>query len=400
MVSVDVAPVDQPTTSDPEVGLRIAALFAGIGGIEQGLTLAGHHTATFCEVEQAAIDVLRDRFDADVPLVEDVADLDSLGDVGIVAVGFPCQDLSQAGRTAGIGGGRSGLVDHVFRLLKDRADDPPRWLLLENVPFMLQLDGGRAMYRLTEGLAELGYRWAYRVVDARAFGRPQRRRRVLMLASATHDPRGPLLMEDAGEPEPAAIGGRPCGFYWTEGIRGLGLAIDCVPTLKGGSTIGIPSPPGIWIPGEGIFTPDIRDAERLQGFDADWAQAADAPGRRSGVRWKLVGNAVSVPLAQWLGNRLHDDHVYVDAADTELAVSDRWPYAAWGDASGRRRAPVSAWPRHTDTPGLLEFLEYPLRPLSERATAGFLRRARSSRLRFPDGFIADVAEHLRASAGA
>jgi DNA (cytosine-5)-methyltransferase 1 len=402
-LSLDAAPLEHPTAERTRLhqALGVAALFAGVGGIERGLALAGHHVVTFCEADPAAVDVLRDRFVADVPLSEDVADLKVLPrDAALVAAGFPCQDLSQAGRTAGINGGRSGLVDHVFRLLTDRADNPPRWLLLENVPFMLQLDGGRAMHRLTEGLAELGYRWAYRVVDTRAFGLPQRRRRVLMLASATEDPRGPLLAQDAGEPPPVELAGRPCGFYWTEGLRGLGLAIDSVPTLKGGSTIGIPSPPGIWIPGEGIFTPDVRDAERLQGFDADWTRAADQPGRRSGVRWKLVGNAVSVPVAKWLGRRIRQDCAYSDAADIELAPTERWPDAAWGDATGRWQSPVSAWPQRTPIPGVLDFLDYPLRPLSARASAGFLSRARTSTLRFPDGFLADVAEHHRTLAAA
>jgi hypothetical protein len=61
---------------------------------------------------------------------------------------------------------RSGLVEHVFRLLERRRQQPPRWLL-ENVPFMLSLDGGAAMRRLTDGLEELGSSWAYRVVDTR-----------------------------------------------------------------------------------------------------------------------------------------------------------------------------------------------------------------------------------------
>jgi len=260
---------------------------------------------------------------------------------------------------------------------------------------MLQLDGGRAMHRLTDKLEELGYSWAYRIVDTRAFGLPQRRRRVLLLASATEDPRGPLLTQDLGVPAPPEVDGTPCGFYWTEGERGLGLAVDAVPTLKGGSSIGIPSPPAIWIPGEGAFTPDIRDAERLQGFPRDWTAAADAPGRRSGTRWKLVGNAVSVPVAAWIGGRLRNDHEYVASADTELGAGARWPDAAWGDLSVRCAAPVSAWPVREPALPLLTFLEYPLKPLSARATSGFLLRADRGSLRFPDGFKSDLREHER-----
>jgi DNA (cytosine-5)-methyltransferase 1 len=198
-----------------------------------------------------------------------------------------------------------------------------------------------------------------------------------------------------GTPELQDQDGRPCGFYWTEGVRGLGLAIDGVPTLKGGSSIGIPSPPAIWVPGKGLFTPDIRDAERLQGFDVDWAKAAHADGRRVGARWKLVGNAVSVPVAEWVGRRLLGEAVYSDVLDVQMAPTDRWPTAAWGGPEGRYRSPVSEWPEHAVTPGILEFLRYDPKPLSERASAGFLKRALSGGLNFPDGFLSDVAEHAR-----
>lgn len=378
------------------LSFRVAALFAGIGGIELGLHRAGHDTVLWCEADPAALAVLRARFDITGAVSEDVAELTELSAAAeVVTAGFPCQDLSQAGRTAGIAGLRSGLVGHVFRLLEQRRDDPPRWLVLENVPFMLSLDGGAAMHRLTSGLEELGYSWAYRIVNTNAFGLPQRRRRVLLLASTTEDPRGPLLAQDAGAPPPRDADGRACGFYWTEGVRGLGLAVEGVPTLKGGSSIGIPSPPAIWIPGEGLFTPDIRDAERLQGFAADWTAPAHADGRRVGGRWKLIGNAVSVPVAEWLGERLQRPRSYSDVLDVELSAVDRWPKAAWGGPEGHYRAAVSDWPIHRPAPQLLEYLEHPLKPLSARAATGFLKRARSGRLRFPNGFLADVAEHAR-----
>ena len=170
-------------------------------------------------------------------------------------------------------------------------------------------------------------------------------------------------------------------------MRGLGLAIDGVPTLKGGSTIGIPSPPAIWVPGEGLFTPDVRDAERLQGFPADWTRAAYREGRHLGARWKLVGNAVSVPVAEWVGRRLRTGSDYTHVLDLEMAPTDRWPTAAWGGPHGRYRAPsVSEWPERRPAPGILDFLDYDLKPLSERAATGFLRRASPAGSDFPAGF--------------
>lgn len=387
-----MTPLKSRTDSSPN-GLRVAGLFAGIGGIELGFAAAGHHAELLCEIDQAASMVLAERFSG-VQLTADVRDLGDLPPVDLVAAGFPCQDLSQAGRTAGITGDRSGLVGHVFRLMEGCAT--ARWLLLENVPFMLQLERGEAMRFLTSSLDRLGFRWAYRVVDTRAFGLPQRRQRVLLLASRTEDPREVLFAEDVGAPPPEDPDGVACGFYWTEGVRGLGWAVDAVPTLKGGSTIGIPSPPAIWMPEGGFVLPEIRDCERLQGFPADWTAPADAgqTRRSNGPRWKLVGNAVSVPVARWLGERLTERCVYDAEADEPLATADRWPVAAWGEHGSAWKANVSSWPRYDPRQSLAEFLHFPTKPLSVRATAGFLNRTRRSRLRFPDGFIAGLEQHL------
>jgi len=376
--------------------LSVVGLFAGIGGIELGLARAGHHGELMCEVDPGADAVLAHRF-PDVPRQADIRRLRSLPRVDVVAAGFPCQDLSQAGRTVGIGGSRSSLIDEAFRLVR-RKRGGPRWLLLENVPFMLQLQGGRAMRHLTNTLEELGYRWAYRVVDARAFGLPQRRRRVLLLASRTEDPRAVLFADDSAAPpiasqEPADD--VACGFYWTEGIRGLGWAVDAVPTLKGGSTIGIASPPAVQLSASGgLVTPGLGDAERLQGFPACWTAPAVSAGRaRVGHRWKLVGNAVSVPVAEWLGHRLVDPVDYHGGTDRGLQPGDSWPAAAWGGAGVAWRSPVSEWPVRDDYRHLDGFLEESV-PLSARATAGFLERAHRSRLRFPTGFLDDVRDHL------
>jgi DNA (cytosine-5)-methyltransferase 1 len=374
--------------------LRVAGLFAGIGGIEVGLHDAGHRTDLLCEWDPAAQRVLGDRF-PDIPLEGDVASLTGLPEVDLVCAGFPCQDLSQAGGTAGIRGSRSGLVDQVFRLL-DSADPAPTWLLLENVSFMLSLDKGEAMRWLTDQLEQRGYTWAYRVVDTQAFGLPQRRQRVLLLASRAEDPRPALLNQDHGPVEISDRSGLACGFYWTEGLRGLGWAVDSVPTLKGGSTIGIPSPPAIWHPGtDRLVTPDLRDAERLQGFPAYWTESADEPPiRKRTNRWKLVGNAVSVPVAKWLGERITTNESYENAREAPIQAGARWPRAAWGRSGERYAVDLSMWPVARPRPHLHEFLRHDCPPLSARATAGFLERASRSSLHFPEDLICEAEAHL------
>ena len=377
--------------------MTAVGLFAGIGGVEEGLRRAGTAEAELLvDNWSPAQEVLRARF-PDAKLEGDVADLGSIPRVDLLTAGFPCTDLSQAGRTAGITGRASGLVSHVFRLLP-HAD--PTWLVFENVRNLLVLDDGRAMRYLVDELEDRGYQWAYRLVDSRAFGVPQRRQRVLLVASRTEDPRPVLLGDDAGERPDGDYRDDTYGFYWTEGLRGLGWAKDAVPTLKGGSTIGIPSPPAIWAPdaplGQRIVTPGIEDAEALQGFDRGWTDPA-ATGRSNGPRWRLVGNAVTVGLSEWLGRRLLVPADQV-ADCTPIATLKKWPLAAYGSRGHMHAAKVSLWPVLAPYSPLRTVVNVgAARPLSHRGAAGFCSRMRRSTLRFDARFAADVADHVDAT---
>jgi DNA (cytosine-5)-methyltransferase 1 len=382
-------PAPEPSPGTP---LAVAGLFAGIGGIELGLARSGHESKLLCEIDDSACAVLNRQFPG-VPLHRDVRTLRSLPrDVELLTAGFPCQDLSQAGMTRGIAGERSGLIREVLSLLEKRRVP---WVLIENVPFMLRLRMGRALDVIVGELERLGYRWAYRVVDSRAFGLPQRRQRVFLMASILGDPRSVLFADDAGEQdEPAPSKRRSYGFYWTEGVRGLGTAIDAVPTLKGGSAVGIPSPPAIVLPrGRRVVTPDIRDAERLQGFDADWTLPASEENPRAGVRWKLVGNAVTVNVAEWIGWRLRSPGSYDASEDDPLVQMDAWPTAAWNVGQGRYRSSVSRWPVALPGEPIHRFLRFEPAPLSIRATTGFLSRLTKSTLSRPEWFETVLERH-------
>lgn len=378
--------------------LDVVALFAGIGGMERGLERAGHRTVHLNEIDRVANSVLDEHFANASRSLDVTKPLRLPKRVDLITAGFPCQDLSQAGRTEGINGARSGLVRSVFEILRQRRDAKKHvpLIVLENVPFMLQLAQGRALEFILEELEALDYKWAYRVVDARAFGLPQRRERVFLVAALDEDPRNILLVDNQPEPArvPAEIGSVACGFYWTEGTRGLGWATDAVPTLKGGSTIGIPSPPAILFPDGRLHALDIRDAERLQGFPVNYTKPAERVAR-TGSRWKLVGNAINATVAEWIGNCLAKPGHYDDSWDSvALKPGGRWPRAAWKLGKARRAANVSAWPERHARRALASFLRYSSAGLSEKATAGFLSRAEKSSLNFPDGFLDAVRRHL------
>jgi len=345
-----------------------ASLFAGIGGFDLGFAKTGIEPVMLCERWEPAATVLRARFPG-IPLHDDIRVLTHLPRCEIVTAGFPCTDLSQAGRMAGIDGPQSGLVRDVLRLIGNTSS-LPEWLVVENVRNMLVLDRGRAMDVLVGGLEALRWRWAYRVVDARAFSLPQRRQRVILVASPVHDPREVLFADEVGEPGASWYRDDAHGFYWTEGRLGLGWVQDAIPTLKGGSTIGIPSPPAIWLPreelGKRIVLPDIEDGEALQGFPRGWTDEVEGS-KRAGLRWKLVGNAVPIPVAEWVGNRLMTPAEPVGTVQGPLG--SRWPVAAFGDRHGRWTVALSTWPVCATYQHLWDVLDHErITTLSVRAT--------------------------------
>src|SRR5947207_5707354 len=96
-------------------------------------------------------------------------------------------------------------------------------VVIENVYFMLQLVSGKAMEWMVSRFEELGYAWAYRVLDSMGFGLPQRRRRVYFVASRELDPRTVLFADERSRADPMEPNlSQPIGFYWTEGRSGIG----------------------------------------------------------------------------------------------------------------------------------------------------------------------------------
>ena len=254
------------------------------------------------------------------------------------------------------------------------------------------------MAYLVSELEALGYLWAYRTVDSRFTGLPQRRRRVLLLASKTLDPREVLFSEDAGGLDERELRTDAFGFYWTEGRTGLGWAQDATPTFKGGSSVGIPSPPAIWVasgePGQRIVTPSIEDGEQLQGFERGWTATAAEDQRRNGPRWKLVGNAVSVDVSAWLAERIAKPGDFEFDADVWVGPG-AWPAAAWGERGVVWAVRISEFPRLSPYRHLLDVIKLnEARPLSWRATNGFWSRLQEGNLgRYP-GFRKDIPEHV------
>lgn len=368
----------------------VVGLYAGIGGFELGFEELGHRSLILADKDEHCRLVLKRRF-ANSKIDADVADLAEIpATVRIVTAGFPCQNLSMAGDKSGLSGSKSGDIRHLFELLQ--LGGRPT-LAIENVYFMLHLGRGAAMKSLVKDLEALGYAWAYRVVNTTSFGLPQRRRRVFLVASTTLDPREVLFADEAGAAaKPVANIDRPIGFYWTEGRRGMGLAVDGIPPLKVASGLGIPSTPAVLFPDGEVLTPGIEVCEALQGFPRGWTDMEF--GTKRSPRWSMVGNAVSVPAARWLAGRVDSPGEMLALPTRQLSAESAWPDAAYGNSNGHFAVEASERPSNVAAPSIETFRDISWKPLSARALRGYLSRAHEGGLRFPEGFLNALEDAL------
>jgi len=160
-----------------------AGLFAGAGGIECGLARSGFEPAPLCEIMPEARAVLKKNF-PNAAISSGVQTLQDLPQVDLLAAGFPCQNISLSGGKKGLKGANSPLVYEIFRLL-EHSSRQSEFVPIKNVPTLITLNGGEILRPLLEKFSGCGCRWAYRLVDPRSFGIPQRRFRFILLASRT-----------------------------------------------------------------------------------------------------------------------------------------------------------------------------------------------------------------------
>lgn len=318
-------------------------------------------------------------------LVEDITP-ERFGRVDVICGGFPCQDLSVAGKRKGLAGARSGLWGQFHRIL---AEFSPSGCVIENVPGLFSSNGGRDLLTIIRGLAELGYCVAWAVLDSQYRGVAQRRNRVFIVGSLGNGRCAQVLFEpesvrgdsppsretgqglardvalclnsgrdgyndgsdqtyipmtagclqerDAkgadsdtkpghlvvafqssigrngrGQPEaivPALSGAdagatsdmRPCVAFRTWG--------NCGPFERGDKTAALNTATD---PCQNIVAGPMmvrrltpRECERLQGFPDDWTRwDATGKGISDSARYRMLGNAVTVPVARWLGQQL------------------------------------------------------------------------------------------------
>jgi DNA (cytosine-5)-methyltransferase 1 len=158
--------------------MKTISLFSGVGGMDLGLSRAGFEHVAFCEADSYRRQVLARHWPG-VPIHDDVRTFEYEGQVDCLVGGFPCQDLSVAGKRKGLAGERSGLF-YDFARIADRVVRPGGFLIVENVAGLLSSNNGNDMAVVLRTLSDLGFSVGYRTVDSQHFNVPQRRRRVFI----------------------------------------------------------------------------------------------------------------------------------------------------------------------------------------------------------------------------
>jgi len=161
------------------------SLFAGVGGFDLAMQRQGVKVVASVEIDPKCNEVLAKHFPeatqfTDVTTVtgKDLINAGFTPSTGIITGGFPCQDLSVAGKRAGLAGARSGLFWEIARIVEETQSE---YFVIENVPGLLSSNNGADFGVVIGTMADLGYSLGWRVLDAQHFGVPQRRRRVFVV---------------------------------------------------------------------------------------------------------------------------------------------------------------------------------------------------------------------------
>ncbi len=290
--------------------MRVASFFAGIGGFDLGLERAGMEVVFQCEINSFCQRVLSARW-PHIPLHDDISTLRAkdIPESDIWTGGFPCQDVSLAnqGKRKGLKGERSGLFYAFAELVEERR---PSWIILENVPGLLNSHNGEDFRTVISRLDELGYGVSWRVLDAKYFGTPQRRRRVYIVASRGSLRSGEVLFERGADQAVARAGLGAKDLNSGRARPGVGnSSIYSIQHASiGRSPQAGPQAKGFRNDGE-TYTLDSRgSSDVVCSTNAPFRvrETARVSRELDSNRFRAVGNAVCVPIIEWIGKRIVD----------------------------------------------------------------------------------------------
>ncbi len=287
--------------------MKFISLFSGIGGMDVALERAGMTCQRQVEIDELCRSVLKKHW-PHVTRANDVTK-EKEESTDLVCGGFPCQDLSTSGKRTGLAGARSGLFFEFARII---AASSPTWILVENVAGLLSSNNGRDMGIVLSTLGQLGYGWAYRLLDSRYWNVPQKRRRVYIVGCHQDTVSAVKVLFDSetesGSHQESPQETRQMGHKETapvvcidgQNVREMNV---CGPLIT--------MDPVFKSCGYGVIVNGVTrrltptECLRLQGFSDDWLSSLSLTDSQ---KYHMIGNSVAVPVLEWIGKRML--HVY------------------------------------------------------------------------------------------
>lgn len=307
----------------PKKTIKLNSFFSGIGGFDIAFERNGFATQMMCEINPFCNDILAKHW----PKVQKFSDINNLtlSDIPNADVwcgGFPCQDISLArgsSKRLGLHGSRSGLFYQFADLIKQ---GKPQVVLIENVGGLFNSNQGRDFGTIIQTMSSLGYNIAWRLLNSRYFGVPQSRTRVYICCWRGNGAKAlKVMFDNAGAPKPTD----ERKDFLTES-NPVGSTIK-VPTVayclaaSSGRHTGTDWSRTYVVNPKGVRRLSPIESERLQGFPDRWTELPDYSSNKENsdtLRYTAIGNAVSVPVIEWIARR-----IYVELQDnTKSTIED------------------------------------------------------------------------------
>lgn len=305
--------------------MKAGSLFSGIGGFDLAFERAGFTVSWQSEIDKSASRVLARRFPG-VINHGDIREISGkIGPVDVICGGFPCQDLSHANNgRSGLSGERSGLF---YKMIEVINEVKPAFAIFENVPGLLSFDEGRDFAKVLSAFCDIGYGGGWRMLNAQYFGVAQRRRRVFgcfarsdigaeraaKILSLTESVRRTSAESEAqGKEIAGTLGSRSGGGFGTELDASVAFIVSGTVSSKWAKGSGGPAGDEMYSlvqEGVGVRMLTPLECERLQGFPDGWTD-----GQKDARRYIQLGNAVCVPVAEYIAKR-----VFTELSDIEKA---------------------------------------------------------------------------------
>jgi len=296
--------------------MRYGSICSGIEAATMAWHILGWEPAFFSEIEQFPREVLAHHY-PEVPCHGDFTTIreDDYGSIELLVGGTPCQSFSIAGLRGGMDDERGNLALEFIKLAQRKW---PKWVVWENVPGVLSSNGGRDFGSFLGALAEIGYGFAYRVLDAQYFGVAQRRRRVFVVGYLGDWRRAAAVLFEreslSGNPAPIREKGEkvaPDAEISSGSDPELMATLCAKDNEKWGCNQWVDEGKAIICPTpnrHGVRRLTPTECERLQGFPDGFTQIPyrNKPADKcpDGPRYKALGNSMAVPVMRWIGERI------------------------------------------------------------------------------------------------